>query len=77
MQMHDEQQEGVVLQEENEVLLAEHKVLKEAIRDKICFTCDNPVVPAIETVQQRYLRFQNMRLADELQHATAVFNQVA
>lgn len=75
--MHDERQEGMWLQEENDVLHAENKVLKEAIWANICFTCGSPVVPAIPTVQHRYLSFQNMRLADELQHATAVFNMVA
>uniref|UniRef100_A0A0E0HZN0 Homeobox domain-containing protein n=1 Tax=Oryza nivara TaxID=4536 RepID=A0A0E0HZN0_ORYNI len=75
--MHDERQEGMWLQEENDVLHAENKVLKEAIWANICFTCGSPVVPAIPTVHHRYLSFQNMRLADELQHATAVFNMVA
>uniref|UniRef100_A0A0E0Q7D4 Homeobox domain-containing protein n=1 Tax=Oryza rufipogon TaxID=4529 RepID=A0A0E0Q7D4_ORYRU len=75
--MHDERQEGMWLQEENDVLHAENKVLKEAMWANICFTCGSPVVPAIPTVQHQYLSFQNMRLADELQHATAVFNMVA
>uniref|UniRef100_A0A0E0LJU9 Homeobox domain-containing protein n=1 Tax=Oryza punctata TaxID=4537 RepID=A0A0E0LJU9_ORYPU len=76
-QMHDEHQEGMWLQEENDVLHAENKVLKEAIWANICFTCGSSVVPTIPTIQWRYLSFQNMRLADELQHATAVFNMVA
>uniref|UniRef100_J3KU65 Homeobox domain-containing protein n=1 Tax=Oryza brachyantha TaxID=4533 RepID=J3KU65_ORYBR len=74
----DERREGVVLEDENEALLAENKALKYAMQDMICFVCSSPVVvPAEETVQQRYLRFLNKRLADELQEATAVLNQIA
>uniref|UniRef100_A0A0D9WY81 Homeobox domain-containing protein n=1 Tax=Leersia perrieri TaxID=77586 RepID=A0A0D9WY81_9ORYZ len=74
--VYDERQEGMLLQEKSEILLLENKVLKEAMHDKICFMCSNPIIPAKQTLQQCFLRFQNMMLADELQHATAVLDQV-
>uniref|UniRef100_A0A0D9WXE4 Homeobox domain-containing protein n=1 Tax=Leersia perrieri TaxID=77586 RepID=A0A0D9WXE4_9ORYZ len=75
--MHDERHETMVLQEENKALAAKNKVLKEAISDQICLTCNRPVVlPAAKTIQMWYLRFENMRLHGELQRATVVLNQL-
>ncbi|KAL5223282.1 hypothetical protein ABZP36_027995 [Zizania latifolia] len=79
MQVHSERRDGMELQLENERLNAENKAMREAILDKICFRCGGPVVPAAvakDTPEQRRLRSENAKLADELLHATAVLAQV-
>ncbi|KAG8043871.1 hypothetical protein GUJ93_ZPchr0458g22492 [Zizania palustris] len=77
--VHCERRHGLELQLENERLNAENKAMREAMRDKICFRCGGPVEPAAaakDTPEQRRLRSENAKLADELLRATAVLAQV-
>ncbi|XP_010537198.1 PREDICTED: homeobox-leucine zipper protein HDG7-like isoform X2 [Tarenaya hassleriana] len=70
-----ERHENVILRQENEKLLAENDLLKEAMRSPVCNACGGPAVPGDVTYEQQHLRFENARLKDELARISSLANK--
>ncbi|KAL6570672.1 Homeobox-leucine zipper protein MERISTEM L1 [Orobanche gracilis] len=72
MKMKHERQQNTNLRAENEKLLAENTRFRDALSNASCPACGRMANIADVSLDERYLRMENARLRDEINHISGV-----
>ncbi|KAE9621024.1 putative transcription factor & lipid binding HD-SAD family [Lupinus albus] len=70
-----ERHENMMLRQENEKLLAENSLMKEAMANPVCQTCGGPALPGQISFDEHQVGIENGRLKDELTRICALANK--
>ena len=63
------------LRVENQMLKAEKEAITSAMKNKTCLKCEGEMVQTQDTSERQRLYAENMRLKEELLHATAYLKE--
>ncbi|KAB2596644.1 homeobox-leucine zipper protein ANTHOCYANINLESS 2 [Pyrus ussuriensis x Pyrus communis] len=71
-----ERHENIILRQENDKLIAENGLMKDAISNPVCNNCGGPAIPGQISFDGHQLRIENARLKEELNRICAMANKL-